>query len=178
MFLDICHAVSAKNDYFKRKCNAAGLPGFTTIQKVTAALRILAYGGAADRLDEYFHMGESTILESVREFTSTMIDIYGDWYLRQPNAQDVAKLLAKAEERGFPGMLGSIDCMHWEWEKCPTRLHGQYRGHHKKLWSVSSSCITWALSMRKAWRSLGQRTTRMQLQQGSTPIGMCLRSIG
>jgi len=132
MFLDICHAVSAKNDYFKRKCNAAGLPGFTTVQKVTAALRILAYGGAADRLDEYFHMGESTILESVREFTSTMIDIYGDWYLRQPNAQDVAKLLAKAEERGFPGMLGSIDCMHWEWEKCPTRLHGQYRGHHKK----------------------------------------------
>jgi hypothetical protein len=29
-------------------------------------------------------------------------------------------------------MLGSIDCMYWEWEKCPHALHDQYRGHHKK----------------------------------------------
>ena len=59
MFLDICHAVAARNDYFKRKSNAAGLPGFATVQKVTAALRLLAYGGPADRLDEYIRMGET-----------------------------------------------------------------------------------------------------------------------
>jgi len=106
MFLDICHAVSAKNDYFKRKCNAAGLPGFTTVQKVTAALRILAYGGAADRLDEYFHMGESTILESVREFTSTMIDIYGDWYLRQPMRRMLQSCWQRLKRGDFLGCLG------------------------------------------------------------------------
>ena len=86
MFLDICHAVSVRNDYFKRKVNAAGLPGFTTVQKVTASLRIVAYGGPADLLDKYFHMGESTILESVREFTRTMVEEYGEWCLRQQNA--------------------------------------------------------------------------------------------
>ena len=57
MYLDICHAVSAKNKYFQRKVNAAGLPGFATVQKVTAALRMLAYGGPADRLDDYIRMG-------------------------------------------------------------------------------------------------------------------------
>src|SRR6266540_6440688 len=102
MFLDICHAVSARNDYFKRKVNAAGLPGFTTVQKVTTSLCMLAYGGPADRLDEYFHMGESTILESVKEFTRTMVEEYGEWYLRQPKAEDLTRLLQKAEERGFP----------------------------------------------------------------------------
>jgi hypothetical protein len=30
---------------------------------------MLAYGGPADRLDEYFYMGESTILETVNQFT-------------------------------------------------------------------------------------------------------------
>jgi hypothetical protein len=37
-----------------------------------------------------------------------------------------ALLLAKAEERGFPGMLGSIDCMHWQWRNCPVAHAGQF----------------------------------------------------
>ena len=111
MFIDICHAVAARNDYFKRKPNAAGLPGFTTVQKVTVALRLLAYGGCADRLVEYIRLGETTILESLDHFTRTVIDLYGQSYLRPPNAKDIARLLRKAEERGFPGMIGSIDCM-------------------------------------------------------------------
>lgn len=132
MFNDICEAVAAANRYFRLTHNAAGQAGFSTIQKVTAALRMLAYGGPADSLDEYFRMGESTIIETLNKFTRTIVVIYGEEYLRQPNTEDIARLLRKAEERGFPGMLGSIDCMHWEWEKCPTAWHGQYRGHHKK----------------------------------------------
>ncbi|XP_023755618.1 uncharacterized protein LOC111904072 [Lactuca sativa] len=33
---------------------------------------------------------------------------------------------------GFPGMLGSIDCMHCGWSLCPNTWRGQYmRGDHK-----------------------------------------------
>ncbi|CAI0449403.1 unnamed protein product [Linum tenue] len=47
-------------------------------------------------------------------------------------AYDFARLLHVGQQRGFPGMLGSIDCMHWEWKNCPTSWKGQYaRGDHE-----------------------------------------------
>ena len=77
MFWTIATAVEAHDDYFVRKFNAAGDPGFSHLQKVTAALRMLAYGGPTDALDEYFRMGESTILKSVRHFARAIVAIYG-----------------------------------------------------------------------------------------------------
>uniref|UniRef100_A0A0D3DQQ1 DDE Tnp4 domain-containing protein n=1 Tax=Brassica oleracea var. oleracea TaxID=109376 RepID=A0A0D3DQQ1_BRAOL len=53
-------------------------------------------------------------------------------YLRRPTAADLQRLLDIGEHRGFPGMIGSIDCMHWEWKNCPTAWKGQYaRGSGK-----------------------------------------------
>jgi hypothetical protein len=48
MFIDICHDIAERNVYIHRRVNAIGLPGFATIQKVTVAVRMLAYGGPAD----------------------------------------------------------------------------------------------------------------------------------
>ena len=52
--------------------------------------------------------------------------------MRLPNEDDTARLLAIGESRGFPGMLGSIDCMHWTWKNCPYAWQGMYRGHKKE----------------------------------------------
>uniref|UniRef100_A0A0D2ZVH9 Uncharacterized protein n=1 Tax=Brassica oleracea var. oleracea TaxID=109376 RepID=A0A0D2ZVH9_BRAOL len=61
-----------------------------------------------------------------------VIQLFGDEYLRRPTPEDLQRLLDIGEVRGFPGMIGSIDCMHWEWKNCPTAWKGQYtRGSGK-----------------------------------------------
>lgn len=99
--------------------------------KCVAAMRVVAYGCSADAIDDYVRIGEDTVLESVRRFAKAVIEIYGPEYLRAPNEEDTDRLLAENEERGWPGMIGSIDCMHWTWKNCPAGWKGQYKGHCK-----------------------------------------------
>ena len=115
--------------YFVQKNDAVGNIGLSLFQKMTAAIRMLGYGVAADVVDDYVRIGESTSIESLQRFVSAIVAIYSDEYLRSPNNVDIARLLAIGERRGFPGMLGSIDCMHWRWKNCLTAWKGMYSSH-------------------------------------------------
>ncbi|KAF8392897.1 hypothetical protein HHK36_021137 [Tetracentron sinense] len=129
LFLRIQYAVEAYDPYFVQKIDAIGMLGLSSLQKITAAMRMLAYGVAADYVDEYVRIGESTAIESLKKFVQAVVAIFSDEYLRSPNNDDIARLLAVGENSGFPGMLGSIDCMHWKWKNCPTAWRGMYSGH-------------------------------------------------
>jgi hypothetical protein len=105
----------------------------STIQKTIAALRQLAYGSPADAideyvLDEYVRIGESTAINSLQRFCRAVVDAFGDEYLRTPTQEDTERILRVNEQRGFPGMLGSLDCMHWAWKNCPSAWKRQYTG--------------------------------------------------
>ncbi len=119
LFLHIMNAVEA-HDYFVQKRNVVGIIGLSCLQKVTAVSRMLCYGIAADAVDEYVCIGGSTVIQSFRRFIVAVDEVFGEEYMRTPNENDIARLLAVGERRGFPGMLGSLDCMHWEWKSCPT----------------------------------------------------------
>ncbi|GAA0151022.1 hypothetical protein LIER_43124 [Lithospermum erythrorhizon] len=85
----------------------------SSFQKISAALRILAYGITVDLTDEYLRIGKRTAIQSMKFFVKAIVQIFSNQYLRKPTDEDLARLLVKAEQRGTPGMLGSIDCMHW-----------------------------------------------------------------
>ncbi|KAF8401583.1 hypothetical protein HHK36_012528 [Tetracentron sinense] len=131
LFLRIQFAIEAHDPYFILKRNAAGTLGLSSLQKVTVAMRMLAYGVAADAVDDYVRIGESTSIESLKRFVRVVVEVFGEEYLRSPNNDDISRLLAQGEARGFPGMLGSIDCMHWKWKNCPIAWKVNYsiNGH-------------------------------------------------
>ena len=124
----ITDGVTNYDEYFVQKRDAVGKLGLHPIQKVASAMQMLAYGRAADINDEYIQILESKNLECLNKFCNAIIQVYGKEFLRHPTTNDIKRLLAIGEARGFPGMLGSLDCMHWEWKNCPTAWAGQYTG--------------------------------------------------
>ncbi|XP_062197383.1 uncharacterized protein LOC133900311 [Phragmites australis] len=129
LFLRIAAVVEEHDTWFRQRRDATGL---SPLQKMTAAIRQLAYGVSSDAVDEYVRIGASTAMMTLRKYVQAIVEVFGEEYLRAPNETDTARLLAEGERRGFPRMLGSIDCMHWVWKNCPKAWHGAYTGHTRK----------------------------------------------
>jgi hypothetical protein len=119
LFLSIIHKLSKTSSYFCERYDATGRAGLTVLQKCTAALHQLAYGLIANTINEYLKLGKTITLECLEYYYSGIIEYFGDEFLHHPTIADTQRLLAKAEERDFSGILGSIDCMHWQWYNCP-----------------------------------------------------------
>ncbi|KAL1216804.1 hypothetical protein V5N11_025296 [Cardamine amara subsp. amara] len=93
----------------------------------------MAYGLADDAMDEYLRMGATTASICLENFVDGIIHLFQDEYLIRPTPEDLQRLLNIGELQGFPGMIGSIDCMHWEWKNCPTAWKGQYSRTYNDL---------------------------------------------
>nr|XP_051230476.1 uncharacterized protein LOC127348507 [Lolium perenne] len=128
LFERIVKNCEANCDYFKQRRNTAQVMGFSPYQKNSAAMRVIAYGIPADYTDEYLRIGVQTTTDCVRMFAKMVIKLYGEKYLRAPNEDDTKRLMEINEKRGWPGMLGSLDCMHWTWKNYPKAWHGMYCG--------------------------------------------------
>lgn len=97
--------------FFKGKKDGLGNNGIHLLQRVTAALRIMAYETAADSIGEYTCISESSVLVSLKAFCRAVESFFESDYLRAPNATDLHRILRINACRGFPRMPGSIDLL-------------------------------------------------------------------
>ncbi|CAN6711340.1 unnamed protein product [Malus baccata var. baccata] len=64
--------------------------------------------------DEYCRLAESYVIKNLKCLCKAIEAIYEAIYPRKPNREDLKRLLCKADKIGFPGMIGSLYCMHWD----------------------------------------------------------------
>ena len=73
LFLRIVDTLSNQIPYFQQRRDATGRLGLSGLQKCTTAIRMMAYGCAADAVDEYLCLGESTALLCLEKYVDGII---------------------------------------------------------------------------------------------------------
>ena len=131
VFLRIYHAVK-DHPFFAQRINATGRPQAHPSQKVVAAFRVIYYGAAPDRTDEYVRLSASTIAMSVREILRFIVDEFGPACLRPPTPSELERILERNAQRGWPWRMGSLDCSHWDWSNWPKAFAGMYHNRNGK----------------------------------------------
>ncbi|XP_026396680.1 uncharacterized protein LOC113291350 [Papaver somniferum] len=106
--------------------------GHSPYMKLVVVIKCLCKSTKTDSVDDYTRMGATTIYYYLKRFCHTVCMTFGERYLRQPTPEDVQRLLDENAERGFPGMLGSVDCMQWPWKNFPVAWRGVYQGKEKE----------------------------------------------
>ena len=100
LFNQIVIVVRAFDPWFKLNKDAVGTIGFSSLQKCTATIRMLAYGAPTDVVDEYLRMSESTIITSMYRFCRALVGAFGPQNLRGPNEEETTQILEQNAARG------------------------------------------------------------------------------
>jgi len=125
--------LAVKNDpFFQQRINAMGKLQAHPLQKVVPAFRVIGYGEAVDRADEYVRLSRTVVAKSMELLMEFIVKRWGPTYLRRPNAEEFKTILQRNKERGMPGCIGSLDCCHWQWHQCPTGMAGMYQSRKGK----------------------------------------------
>ena len=130
---------------------------------------MLAYRNSADSINKNLEIAESIVLECLNDFTNAVCSIYSTKYLHYHTEDDLQWLLLILYQRGFPGMLGSINCMHWVWKNCMVSLAGQYKGKESKPTMVLEAIVDrnlWLLSNNLGIQTLNKNNTFANHRKG------------
>jgi hypothetical protein len=93
VFERLVEGIEAADHYFKHNKDAIGRLRLTGLQKAVAAICILSYGLPVNVVDEYVRIDESTAHKALHHFCRAIISVFGEYYLRATNVEDVARLL-------------------------------------------------------------------------------------
>lgn len=99
--------------------------------KVLCCLRILGRDSCADAISELCGIGESTANAIFHTFVEGCSGKLFSKYVYPPEGAYLRSVKDTYAKMGFPGAIGSMDCTHIRWDKCPSNLQNVCRGKEK-----------------------------------------------
>ena len=68
-------------------------------------------------MDRFFH-----------NFCETFVRHFWGKYVKSPEDRELEEVMSIYSKLGLPGCIGSIDCVHLKWDKCPESLRNDCKG--------------------------------------------------
>jgi hypothetical protein len=96
--------------------------------KVLIGLRILGRDNCADDVSEFLNIGDSTINSIFKKFLSGCVKYLYPKYVYVPDGEELDEIRNVYEKLGLPGCVGSMDCTHILWHRCPKIIHNNCTG--------------------------------------------------
>ena len=87
--------------------------------KLLAVLRILGRNWNFDDIAEATLMGETTARRAFHTFSQNFFKEYYHLYVFRPQGEKLVKVMQVFAQMGLPGCIGSTDCVHLKWDRCP-----------------------------------------------------------
>ena len=91
------------------------------------ALFILGRGTDLDTVSMLSRISMGTHSSFFNHFCEKTASVFHE-YVYMPAGDDLAAVLSLYTEMGFPGCVGSTDCVHFYWDRCPHNVGHLYLG--------------------------------------------------
>ena len=96
--------------------------------KVLASLRVLGRGECFDTCSELTQISDTTLRTFFHQFTSFYAPKFNVWCAAPTTEADLERVTEQYRLLGFPGCVGSVDCVHLHWERCPATVANEHTG--------------------------------------------------
>jgi hypothetical protein len=115
-------------DQLQQGPDAVGVPSVPIHVQILGTLQYLGDASSSVTLDRVWRYSPATILKHVKSVCTAIVTTYEGQYLRDPSPETMLQIAERNAQRGFPGCIGSLDCMHVPWPMCPTTWKGAFKG--------------------------------------------------
>jgi hypothetical protein len=128
--------------FFSRRPDDTGKLGASLIQKITAAIRMLAYGSSADACDEYTRISKELARVSLKRFSKAIFVLYESKFLRPSKYERDAKTAYNEQIERISFLNGQPRSHASYMEKLPKKsCWNVYRKGEEAQHCIRSSCF-------------------------------------
>ena len=121
--------VTRNSGWFSEATDCAGHPAAPLELKVLAVLRVLGRGYCFDGVEELTLISAEVLRVFFRKWCTLFSKENFSKYCNHPKTdEEIAENVLIYTKLGLPGCVGSADCVHIRWERCPAGQRSFHKG--------------------------------------------------
>ena len=121
--------ITRDSDWFSEKKNCAGRQAAPLELKILSVLRVLGRGYCFDGVEELTLISAEVLRQFFHRFCFLFAKEKFADYCSHPTSEDeITTAMEVYTKLGLPGCIGSTDCVHVRWERCPAGQRSFHKG--------------------------------------------------